>query len=346
MKRLDLIFEKLLNLHLVKDVGQIPYILGKFFGFSVSIVCRDNDTYDYFRDDADAPKLIFVRWSSYFHLIRNAGKIDVLMLFHIRHKSICQGILYKLINPRGCLYLKSDLKEVLPPFIEKGKRNFISQAYNEAIYSVFCGMVDVVSFETQRVFNAIKSVPDHKKLYLPNGFDITLPEKMGIKPKSVPEKKEIILCVARHGSQQKNSELLLEALERIDDMGPWKIVFVGPATDEFKERCETFRHDHPNHADKILLAGEIRDRRQLFGYYNDAKIFCLPSRWESWGIVCTEALFFGCALIMTRELVSSPDLTDNGRVGLLAGNEDADEWANVLKGLMNDAERLGYLSVE
>jgi len=346
MKRLDLIFEKLVNLHLVKDVGQIPYLLGKYFGFSVSIVCRENDRYDYFTDDPAAPKLIFVRRSSFFHLIIKARKIDVLMLFHIRHKSLCQGILFKLINPRGFLYLKSDLKEDAPPFVERGKRNFISQAYNEALYSLFCRMADLVSFETLRVYNAIKSLPEYKKLYLPNGFDVTLPDEIGIIPKAVSEKKDIILCVARHGSQQKNSELLLDALERIQDMGSWQLIFVGPATDEFSRRCKTFRREHPRHADKIMLAGEIRDRKQLFGFYNDAKIFCLPSRWESWGIVCTEALFFGCALIMTREVVSSPDLTDNGRAGLLAGNENADEWADILRALMNDPKKLEYLSTE
>jgi glycosyltransferase involved in cell wall biosynthesis len=344
MKRLDLIFEKLVNLHLVKDVGQIPYLLGKFFGFSASIVCKNNDVYDYFQEKG--PQLIFVRWSSYFHLILNARKIDVLMLFHIRHKSLYQGILYKLINPKGFFYLKADLKEVLPPLIERGRRNIISHTYNKAVYALFSRMVDLVSFETRKVFSGIESIPDHKKIYLPNGFDVTLPEQMGILPKSIAAKKDIILSVARHGSEQKNSELLIKVLEQIKDMGSWKLVFVGPATKEFIQCCDTFRLEHPRHADKILLAGEVKNRKQLFDFYNDAKIFCLPSRWESWGIVCTEALYFGCVLVMTREVTSSSDLTDQGRTGLLAGNEDVDDWTNVLQGLMNDQARLEYLSIE
>jgi glycosyltransferase involved in cell wall biosynthesis len=346
MKRLDLIFEKLLNMHLVKDVGQIPYLLGKYFDFSASIVCRNNDVYDHLRDDVKGLKLIFVRWSSYFHIIRNARKIDVLMQFHIRPKSIYQGILYKLIYPGGFFFLKADLKEALPPFIDGGRRNIISNSYNKVVYSLFSRMVDLVSLETLEVFSGIKSIPDHKKIYLPNGFDVTLPEQMGVRPKTVAEKRDIILCVARHGTRQKNSELLLRALEKIDDIGTWKLVFVGPATEEFVQLCNNFHLEHPRYADKIILAGEINNRKQLFDYYNDAKIFCLPSRWESWGIVCTEALYFGCALIMTREVVSSPDLTDRGRVGLLAGNEDADDWARALQGLMDDPDRLERLSVE
>ncbi len=346
MKRLDLIFEKLLNLHLVKDVGQIPYLLGKYFDFSSSIICKNNDDYDYFGGDIHRPKLIFVRWSSYFYLIRNAGKIDVLMLFHIRHKSLYQGILYKLLNPGGFFYLKADLKEVVPPFIETGRRNAISQAYNKTVYSLFARMVDLVSFETKRVFDGVESIPDNKKIYLPNGFDVTLPQQLGVRPKGIAGKKDMILCVARHGAEQKNSELLLRVLGKIEDMGSWKLAFVGPCTREFLEGCEKFRLEHPRHADKIFLAGEISDRKLLFEYYNDAKIFCLPSRWESWGIVCTEALYFGCALIMTREITSAPDLTDNGRVGLLAGNDDVDDWTRVLRELMSDPARLEYLSAE
>jgi glycosyltransferase involved in cell wall biosynthesis len=346
MKRLDLVFEKLLDMHLVKDVGQVPYLLGRYFDFSASIVCRDNDVYNHLENEVKGLKLVFVRRNAYLHIIRNARRIDALMQFHIRPKSIYQGILYKLLNPGGIFYLKADLKEDEPQFIKKGRRNFISQCYNEAVYRLFVKMVDLVSFEPKRVFSAVTSIPERKKLYLPNGFDVTLPEEMGIRPKTVSEKKNIILCVARHGARQKNSELLLEALGKIGDLGDWRVFFVGPVEGGFPERLKAFRAEHPRHADRIVVAGEITDRKELFAYYNDAKIFCLPSRWESWGIVCTEALYFGCALIMTREVVSADDLTDNGRVGLLAANEDAEEWAGALTGLMHDPALMERLSAE
>lgn len=345
MKRLVLVFEKLLNVHLVKDVGQIPYLLGRYFGFSVSIACMNIDRYTHLNNEVKGLKLHFVTLSSYIYLIFNARKIDVCMLFHIRAKSIYQGILYKLLNPKGFLYIKSDLKDTVLPLIASDKRSAWAQAYNQLIYNYFIRIVDLVSFETLQVYSSITSIPEQKKFYLPNGFDITLPEYYGISPKAISGKQNIILCIARHGAEQKNSELLLQAIEKIPDMGSWKIVFAGEATSDFIAYCDTFRLNNVRHADKIELLGQITDRKRLFELYNDSKIFCLPSRWESWGLVCTEALYFGCVLVMTREVISAPDLTNNGKAGLLAGNENSEEWASVLQKLMNEPEHMERYSV-
>ena len=344
MKKLVLVFEKLLNIHLVKDVGQIPYLLGKHFGFDASIACMNIDTYAHAKTTVKGLKLEFTNFGSYLYLICNARKINVCMLFHIRAKSIYQGLIYKLLNPHGFLYIKSDLKDSVVPLVAKGKRGVLAQTYNRLLYNCFCRIVDLVSFETMAVFKAITSIADHKKMYLPNGFDVTLPQSLGVHPKDVAEKQDIILCVARHGTEQKNSELLLQALEKIDDLGSWKFIFAGEASQEFRNHCENFLKSNPQHVGKVILTGEISDRKPLFELYSQAKVFCLPSRWESWGLVCTEALYFGCALVMTREVVSAPDLTDNGRAGLLAGNENAVEWAEVLQNLMHDPKLVEHYS--
>jgi glycosyltransferase involved in cell wall biosynthesis len=340
MKRLVVIFEKLLNLHLVKDVGQIPFLLGRSFDFDTTIVCNNNDTYSYLDSCVKGLKLHFIGLHSYAYLVNKSHEIDVLMLFHLRAKTIYQGIIYKIFNPHGFLYVKSDLKETEPPIIDSTRRNVLSQLYNRIIFKVFARIVDLVSFETMRVFSAIDSIAEHKKMYLPNGFDVSLPHELGVTVKAVSEKKDVILCVARHGAEQKNSELLLHAIQKIHDVGDWKLVFVGEYTAEFKATVDRFLLDHPQLSGKISMVGEVTDRKLLFRYYNDSKIFCMPSRWESWGIACTEALYFGCTIVVTRELSSAQDLTDDGRAGFLAGNENADEWSEVLRNLMSDPSLL------
>ena len=42
MKKLVLIFENLYNYHLVKDVGQSPYMLGKYFNYDATICSQNN----------------------------------------------------------------------------------------------------------------------------------------------------------------------------------------------------------------------------------------------------------------------------------------------------------------
>lgn len=343
MKKLVLIFEKLYNYHLVKDVGQIPYMLGKYFDYNATICCQNLDRYEHLEDSVKGLKLDFCQ-SSYLYLFKNAKSINICMLFHIRAKSIYQGLFYKFLNPSGFLYVKSDLKDTHLPFINKQGRNVFAKLYNRFWFNTFVKKVDLVSFETEEVFNKINDIPDHKKLYLPNGFDSELPIKMGIVVKPHHKKDNTILCIARHGTEQKNSELLLQAVERIKELGTWQIIFAGPTTAVFEKYVDNFKLLNPALGSNIILTGEISDREQIFNLYNSAKIFCLPSRWESWGLVCSEALYFGSVLVMTRELISAPDLTNHGKAGVLAGNENVEEWATALKELMQNPERMQDLS--
>ena len=345
MKRLVLIFENLYNHHLVKDVGQLPYLLGKYYNYCSAIACRKRDTYTHLDSGMRELQLDFTI-SSYLYLLRNARNIDICMLFHIRAKSVYQGLLYKLLNPGCFFYIKADTTEKVLPYVTKAGRNPVAQAYNRFFFRWFVKKVDLVSFETRQVYETIDEIPSNKKIYLPNGFDTNFPKMLGLTQKMYSEKKDLILCCARHGTEQKNSELLLDVLKSLQLPDSWHVVFAGEATREFQNAVDQLKTECPHLADKVVLTGNISDRKQLYELYNDAKIFCLPSRWESWGLVCTEALYFGCALIMTREVISADDLTNFGEAGVLAGTENSGEWAAVLQGLVSDPKLGEFYSMK
>lgn len=340
-------FDALQNVHLHKDVGQIPHQLQKHFGYETEIVCHKNeDQYLYLDGELKGLNLKFIKTSPLYYLLRNAHRIDVLMLFHVKTESIYATLLYKLLNPAGFVYVKYDLPDQDLLYAAWGNRNFFTQLKRSVLFKMFVHKLDLLSVECRQVYERLAKIPASKKIHLPNGFAPEIPAYYGVVPKTFEAKENIILLVGRHGSKQKNSELFLKVLEKTGDIGDWQVFFVGPMTDEFKQLKTTFLEEHPHYREKIHFPGNISDKKLLFDYYNRAKIFCLPSRWESWGLVCGEALFFGCVLVMTQEVSSSLDLTDNGQAGLTAANEDADAWANTLQSLMHDQSRLKYYSTQ
>jgi glycosyltransferase involved in cell wall biosynthesis len=60
--------------------------------------------------------------------------------------------------------------------------------------------------------------------------------------------------------------------------------------------------------------GNITDRKELFEWYNQAKVFCLTSRFEGFPITFAEALYFGNFIISTP-VSSALQITNNSEFG-------------------------------
>ncbi|TSA50940.1 MAG: glycosyltransferase [Nitrosomonadales bacterium] len=345
---------RLANVHLLKDAGMIPYLLGKQFGWDTEIVGNRNDTsYPYLKEPLADLAVTFLTGKigrepgleTYAWLWKNAKKIDVLMLFHIRTTTIYQMLLYKLRHPRGYVYVKADVADERIGYAGWGGRNIFTQFRRRILFSLFVKHVDLVSFECLRTFAGVTNIPASKKIHVANGVWRGLNERYGVSPVPFEQKKNRIILVARHGTHQKNSELILDAL---NDMAPdalkdWEICFAGSATADFMQKLAQCQQQHPC-GKNVHYLGEIVDRKKLLELYQSSKIFVMPSRSESWGIACCEALYFGNVPVMTRELSSSPDLTDDGRAGLTFPNENAKELAARLQFLVENPEQLKQMS--
>jgi glycosyltransferase involved in cell wall biosynthesis len=89
--------------------------------------------------------------------------------------------------------------------------------------------------------------------------------------------------------------------------------------------------------------GRVQDRRRLRGFYEKARVFCLPSRYEPYGLVLTEAMAHGVPCVGTR-VQSIPEILDHGRAGTLVSPGDPKELADALVALLTDdslAHQLG-----
>ncbi|WP_005035208.1 glycosyltransferase family 4 protein [Holophaga foetida] len=338
-----LIFKPLQSVHLHKDVGQVPFQLHKHFGFESNIVYNNKtDHFDYIESELHG--LNIIKSNTWIYLIKNARKIDSLMVFHVSTQSIYAILLYKFLNPNGFAYLKADIGDSELAYAKWGNRNHLTQLKRSILFRSLLRKLDLLSIECREVFEKITQVPSGKKIHMPNGFDPEMAVHYGVKPRPFDQKENIILLVGRHGARQKNSELMLRAMELMEDLGNWRVLFIGPMTNEFRRLKDDFLETHPRLKGHAEFLGNISNKSELFGFYSRAKIFCLPSRWESWGLVCGEALSFGNVLVMSKEIVSAPDLTDDGRAGFMIEGENPKAWADTLSTLMGDQDRLADFS--
>ncbi len=131
------------------------------------------------------------------------------------------------------------------------------------------------------------------------------------------EKKNIILSVARIGTEEKNTMMLMEAFAAIKDIEKtdWELHLVGPIEEAFSKEIEDFLTRYKKLQGKVKFLGNIEDRYELYKKYREAKIFSLTSEFESFGIAFIEAAAFGDVIVSTdvgivRELIKN----NNGSV--------------------------------
>ncbi|RHR99019.1 glycosyltransferase [Parabacteroides sp. AF14-59] len=174
---------------------------------------------------------------------------------------------------------------------------------------------------------------------MPNGFDEEYLKKMHIHERLFEEKENLILTVGDLGRDQKNTQMLLRALEKID-LGEWKVYLIGPICELFEKYIEDFYMKCPNKKEQVLFTGPIYDKKQLWEYYNKAKVFVLTSKFESFALVLNEAKRFRNYLISTP-VGAFRDLCDNGKLGISVSQNADEELAERLNEVI-----LGELEID
>jgi len=316
-KRWVTLFPQGENFHLLKDVGYIPYIMHKNYGFDSYFVSYDNDKFEYQNTYLKGLKIDLLSRvtgnlviDSLIYIFKNAKNIDVLNFYHFRKAFLIWALVYKVLNKNGKIYLKLDANES----IKKIKFNKIT----DYMFIKILQKIDLISVETIELHKWLNDNWPRKIEYIPSGF-------WADKHKNFIEynkKENIILTVGRIGAEEKANHLLLDAFTKIYDKIPgWKLNFVGQLTDEFKKYAEELIYDNAELKDKVNFTGYIGNVDKLNDQYAKAKIFCMTSLYESFGLVFVEALKNGCYII-TSNVLAAKDITCNEKYGSIFNVND------------------------
>lgn len=344
VRRFVTIFDKANNVHLIKDVGQIPWMMHDLFDYNAAIVTHAQGIHFHYLETEtkglnliEVPKIRLERYSLsiLYFLWREAKSIDVLHLFHHREKSYVYGLIYKWRNPQGVLYLKSDMGL---DSIEENHGLFPPKKFKYWLrYWLFAKLsrkMDISSIENKKALDLLcryyPQIQD-KFFYLPNGVNLQRMHTVSA-PKHFAEKENLILCVGRIGAVEKNHELLLDTMPKLE-LKDWQIVFIGPIEERFNEKITLFYMQYPQFKNRVQFVGAIEDRTQLFDWYSRSKILCSTSYKESFGLVMIEAMAYGNAIV-TTPVASALEITDNEACGLII--HDAEALRDTLNRLIRD----------
>ena len=334
------IFPGLLNYHLIKDVGLLPYTMGKYFNYNSHILTYKNDDYTYLDDElkGDYLKLIFLEnkfnretRDVTYYLLKNSKNIDVLQSF-VLHDTLGLFVffsIYKILNRKGKAYVKLDADDHIVSLLV-GKKGL----YRIMQKFMIKYLIDLMSVESTKSYKRLvetNTIPSDKLIHIPNG--IYIPSKI-----EIPEKKNYILTVGHLGIKTKATEILLEAFSRINELEDWKLILVGRVEESFKEYIDNFFRTNPHLRDKIIFKGYISDRDEIYRYYSESKIFCFPSRSESFGIALIESAYFG-NYILTTDVGGARDILDVTNYGELIKIDDSKYLADRLQEFILNPEK-------
>ncbi|HTN18731.1 MAG TPA: glycosyltransferase, partial [Chitinophagaceae bacterium] len=291
------IFPEAENVHLIKDVGMVPYSLHRYCAYTAGLACYKQGEYPYLHTEVKGLQLVFIRkifsntlLDGLWLIASKSRKYDIVQTFHFRLRSLLWLFAFKLLRPTGKTFLKLDANERILDQDFKGLKGRLK--------AFLLRRVDLVSVENTYLQKELSRKWQRPIAYLPNGFSET-----GEPVPPYAEKKNQLLSVGRIGAAEKRTEVLLEAFALFSEHYPeWTLKLVGPVESLFSAYLDTYFRQYPQLADRILFTGAIQDRKELYRQYGEAKIFCLSSLWESFGIVLVEAAAAGCYLLTSAVL--------------------------------------------
>lgn len=314
------------NIELVKDVGQIPYVLGaEHDDIDTSIVAACIKPKGANLNCVPNLDLVYVpmlfgstELTGILFLLRHARKIDWLSLHHAGRRSYYWTKLYKLLNPKGKVYLKLDMDF-------RSCDLYDTDDWERNIFKKNMEIMDLVTVETQAVKDRIQkySVQDIK--VLGNGYC-----KTEFEPNIYQKREDCFMTVGRLGTEQKATDILLEAFARSVPFHNWKLKLIGTIEEDFQNEIHSFFEKYPMLKERVIFTGEIKERQKLYDEYCKAKVFVLPSRWEGFVIAGCEALACGCRMIVSDRVPSMREMTWNGKCGEIIPMDDIEELKKAL----------------
>lgn len=138
-----------------------------------------------------------------------------------------------------------------------------------------------------------------------------------------------------------------------------KILFVGidylrKGGDLLVEAFKILKEKYDNDAELIIAGQEVninyegircvgkKSREELSKLFEDANVFCMPSRFEAYGLVFIEALCYGLPVVSIDDY-EMHYFVENEKNGYLIKKYDANELAKALHKAINNKEMMNYV---
>jgi glycosyltransferase involved in cell wall biosynthesis len=151
----------------------------------------------------------------------------------------------------------------------------------------------------------------------------TLPQRRG-----GPGSEPVILFVGNEWAR-KGGDILLDAFRRVRESKP-------------DARLQIVGGDAPPAEPGVEPLGRVSGRDRIAELYSQAAVFCMPSRFEPYGLAPTEAMAYGLPCVVTS-VGGLPEIVLDGETGLIVPPDDPVALAGALLRLLEDRDHAAWL---
>lgn len=198
-----------------------------------------------------------------------------------------------------------------------------------------------VTVQCQSYVDAYPKMLRNKITVIPNSV---YPASQYAAPRGLEAEKKTILCVGRL-AYQKNQIILLKAFAKLHKKYPdWSIELVGDGEDQQKIITEV---EQLSLQDRVRFIGAVSN---VTDYYKSAHFLCIPSYWEGFPNVLSEALAHGLPAVGYQGCGGVRDLIVHAYNGwLVEGNGELESLVDGLDKMMCDdalREKMGKAAIQ
>lgn len=154
------------------------------------------------------------------------------------------------------------------------------------------------------------------------------------------ENEKYLLYIGRL-EERRNILFLLDVFKRLYEKNPeYRLVIVGNGSEEYVDKCKE-KVKELNIEDKIIYTDRL-EQKCIHKVYECCDAFILPTRYEIFGMVILEAMYFGLPVFTTYNGGSSTLMTKGE--GVIIEEMDANIWAEKISGVISDTQKMTEIS--
>ena len=209
----------------------------------------------------------------------------------------------------GYFWEKWEAPKQLQPFLRKIKNWLIKNAA-----ALIFKKVDIVfaGGSKSKEYFYINGVSSSKIVVLPDSSEVPDCEYVNIRKLYDIKDDKILLLYFGRIFDQKGLDILLKALEKINDKEKYFLIVAGDG--DYRSYCEELTQKL--NLENVKFVGAI-DPEKRKNFFEQSDIFVFPGtfrdgRVDVWGLTLNEAMQFNKVLISTTAVGSAYDLIDNG----------------------------------
>lgn len=261
---------------------------------------------------------------------------DIINVFGTGMPNDILSTLFNLVSRNSVLMIHGLVRDEI---------NIASRPINRPIHSLRTFMFSLFSLfsETLAIKTSHKIIVPSKQLQKKISNNFGVPEEKilvihhGVEEKFFPtypeQKKGNIILFVGGIRYEKGLDFALRSLANLKD--DFEFVVVGEKMDYYREFQ---RLTNKLGLDKHLRCLDLLTDEEILHLYNEASMFLLPGRGESFGIVVLEAMASGVPVIVSNEC-GVKEIIEDGKNGFIVKFNDVKTLTERITYLLNDKEK-------